>query len=81
MFSYRRDHLIERTGTDYAAVIAVAKRARQLGAWRHRHELLDDAAFERLVPPMLPNPSNNDLTTALEELEQGKFRVRNHHSR
>ena len=73
MIETRVDALTERTGSEYAAVIVVAKRARQLNSY---YRALGEGTYEEYTPPMVETTSGNYLSIALEELEAGKIDFR-----
>jgi DNA-directed RNA polymerase subunit omega len=72
MIKPRVDTLLDRTDSHYAAVVVVAKRARQLNAY---YRALGEGTYEEYTPPMVEN-TGNYLTIALEELAQGKIEYR-----
>jgi DNA-directed RNA polymerase subunit omega len=73
MFKPRVDTLLSRTDSHYAAVVIVAKRARQLNAY---YRALGEGTYEEYTPPMVETATGNYLTIALEELAQGKIEHR-----
>jgi DNA-directed RNA polymerase subunit omega len=73
MTNPRVDKLVERTDSHYAAVLVVAKRARQLNSY---YRALGEGSYEEYTPPMVDTPSGNYLTISLEELAQGKLDYR-----
>ena len=69
----RIDVLVKRTGSHYGAVIASAKRARQLASNR----LADDKdAYQIFTPPMVDIESTNELTIAMTEIAEGKLLIK-----
>ena len=72
MINPRMDQLHENVESNYALVIAAAKRARQINAYYHA---LGEGSYEEYVPPMVQTSSRNQLTIALEEIAQGKLLV------
>ncbi|MCX6387238.1 MAG: DNA-directed RNA polymerase subunit omega [Solirubrobacterales bacterium] len=68
----RMDLLHDHVPSNYALVIAAAKRARQINAYYHA---LGEGSYEEYVPPMVSTTSRNQLTIALEEIAQGKLIV------
>jgi DNA-directed RNA polymerase subunit omega len=70
MIKPRKDKLLARTDTHYAAVLVAAKRARQLNSY---YRALGEGSYEEFTPPMVETHSGNYLTIALEELAQGKL--------
>ncbi|CAB4881124.1 MAG: DNA-directed RNA polymerase subunit omega [Actinomycetes bacterium] len=72
MINPRMDKLHENVESNYALVIAAAKRARQINAYYHA---LGEGSYEEYVPPMVQTSSHNQLTIALEEIAQGKLLV------
>ncbi|HMC06147.1 MAG TPA: DNA-directed RNA polymerase subunit omega [Solirubrobacterales bacterium] len=73
MIKPRVDKLMERTDSHYAAVVVVAKRARQLNSY---YRALGEGSYEEYTPPMVDAPSGNYLTISLEELAAGKIDYR-----
>ena len=73
MIKPRVDTLLSRTDSHYAAVVIVAKRARQLNAY---YRALGEGTYEEYTPPMVENTTGNYLTISLEELAQGKIEHR-----
>jgi DNA-directed RNA polymerase subunit omega len=73
MIKPRKDKLLERTDSHYAAVMVAAKRARQLNSY---YRALGEGSYEEFTPPMVETHSGNYLTIALEELAQGKLKYR-----
>ncbi|MDP9228906.1 MAG: DNA-directed RNA polymerase subunit omega [Actinomycetota bacterium] len=72
MIKPRVDKLLEHTDTHYAAVVAAAKRARQINAYYHS---LSEGAYGEYTPPMVETASgSNYLTIALEEIAAGKLK-------
>ena len=71
MIKPRVDELLERTDTHYAAVVAAAKRARQLNSY---YRALGEGSYEEYTPPMVETRTGNYLTIALEELAADKIR-------
>jgi DNA-directed RNA polymerase subunit omega len=72
MINPRMDDLHQNVASNYALVIAAAKRARQINAYYHA---LGEGSYEEYVPPMVQTSSNNQLTIALEEIATGKLLV------
>lgn len=72
MINPRMDDLHDHVESNYALVIAAAKRARQINAYYHA---LGEGSFEEYVPPMVQTSSHNQLTIALEEIATGKLEV------
>jgi len=70
MIKPRVDKLLERTDSHYAAVLVVAKRARQLNSY---YRALEEGSYEEYTPPMIETRTGNYLTISLEELAQGKL--------
>jgi DNA-directed RNA polymerase subunit omega len=70
MISPREDKLLARTDSHYAAVVVVAKRARQLNSY---YRALGEGTYEEYTPPMVETASGNYLTISLEELAAGKI--------
>jgi DNA-directed RNA polymerase subunit omega len=70
VISPRIDRLLEKTDSNYAAVIIAAKRARQINSYYHN---LSEGTFDEFPPPMVESASKNYLTIALEEIENGKI--------
>ncbi len=75
MIKPRKDKLLERAGSHYAAVLIAAKRARQLNSY---YRALGEGSYEEYTPPMVESQSGNYLTISLEELAAGKLQ---HHYR
>jgi DNA-directed RNA polymerase subunit omega len=73
MISPRVDKLLEKTDTNYAAVVVAAKRARQLNSY---YRALGEGTYEEFTPPMVETQTGNYLTISLEELAQGKIKYR-----
>jgi DNA-directed RNA polymerase subunit omega len=73
MIKPRVDKLLAQTDSHYAAVLVVAKRARQLNSY---YRALGEGSYEEFTPPMVDTPSPNYLTIALEELAAGKLKYR-----
>jgi DNA-directed RNA polymerase subunit omega len=73
MIKPRVDTLLAQTDSHYAAVLVVAKRARQLNSY---YRALGEGSYEEYTPPMVDTPSGNYLTIALEELAAGKLKYR-----
>ena len=73
MIKPRVDTLLAQTDSHYAAVLVVAKRARQLNSY---YRALGEGSYEEFTPPMVDTPSPNYLTIALEELAAGKLKYR-----
>ncbi len=67
----RIDKLLENVDSNYASVIVAAKRARQINSYYHH---LDEGGFDEFPPPMVEVTSGNYLTTALEEVAEGKIK-------
>jgi DNA-directed RNA polymerase subunit omega len=72
MINPRMDDLHQNVKSNYALVIAAAKRARQINAYYHA---LGEGSYEEYVPPMVQTSSTNQLTIALEEIATGKLLV------
>ncbi len=53
MIKPRVDKLLERTDSHYAAVMVVAKRARQLNSY---YRALGEGSYEEYTPPMVETP-------------------------
>ena len=70
MIKPRIDQLLDRTDSHYAAVVVVAKRARQLNSY---YRALGEGSYEEFTPPMIDARTDNYLTIALEELAAGKL--------
>lgn len=70
MIKPRVDKLLERTDSHYAAVVVVAKRARQLNSY---YRALGEGTYEEYTPPMVETQTGNYLTISLEELAGGKI--------
>ena len=70
MIKPRVDTLLDKTDSHYAAVVVVAKRARQLNSY---YRALGEGSYEEYTPPMVETPTGNYLTISLEELAQGKL--------
>jgi DNA-directed RNA polymerase subunit omega len=70
MIKPRVDKLLDRTDSHYAAVIVVAKRARQLNSY---YRALGEGTYEEYTPPMVETETGNYLTISLEELAAGKI--------
>jgi DNA-directed RNA polymerase subunit omega len=70
MIKPRVDKLLERTDSHYAAVVVVAKRARQLNSY---YRALGEGTYEEYTPPMVETQTGNYLTISLEELAAGKI--------
>jgi DNA-directed RNA polymerase subunit omega len=70
MIKPRVDKLLERTDSHYAAVVVVAKRARQLNSY---YRALGEGTYEEYTPPMVETETGNYLTISLEELAAGKI--------
>jgi DNA-directed RNA polymerase subunit omega len=70
MIKPRLDKLLERTDSHYAAVVVVAKRARQLNSY---YRALGEGTYEEYTPPMVETQTGNYLTISLEELAAGKI--------
>jgi DNA-directed RNA polymerase subunit omega len=75
MIKPRKDKLLARVDSHYAAVLVAAKRARQLNSY---YRALGEGSYEEYTPPMVETHSGNYLTIALEELAAGKI---HHHYR
>jgi DNA-directed RNA polymerase subunit omega len=75
MIKPRKDELLARVDSHYAAVLVAAKRARQLNSY---YRALGEGSYEEYTPPMVETHTGNYLTIALEELAAGKIR---HHYR
>ncbi|MBA2241063.1 MAG: DNA-directed RNA polymerase subunit omega [Solirubrobacterales bacterium] len=73
MIKPRVDTLMEKTDSHYAAVVVVAKRARQLNSY---YRALGEGSYEEYTPPMVQTESGNYLTIALEELANDKLEYR-----
>lgn len=73
MIKPRVDKLLEHTDSHYAAVVVVAKRARQLNSY---YRALGEGSYEEFTPPMVETPSGNYLTIGLEELAADKIKYR-----
>ena len=73
MIKPRVDKLLDRTDSHYAAVVVVAKRARQLNSY---YRALGEGSYEEYTPPMVDARTGNYLTIALEELAGGKLEYR-----
>ena len=73
MIKPRKDKLLDRAGSHYAAVLIAAKRARQLNSY---YRALGEGSYEEFTPPMVDTNTTNYLTIALEELAQGKINYR-----
>lgn len=73
MIKPRIDTLMEKTDSQYAAVVIAAKRARQLNSY---YRALGEGSYEEYTPPMIQTESGNYLTIALEELSGGKLEYR-----
>jgi DNA-directed RNA polymerase subunit omega len=71
MIKPRVDKLLARTDSHYAAVVVVAKRARQLNSY---YRALGEGTYEEFTPPMVETESGNYLTISLEELAAGKIK-------
>jgi len=71
MIKPRVDKLLERTDSHYAAVVVVAKRARQLNSY---YRALGEGSYEEYTPPMVESATGNYLTISLEELAGGKLK-------
>jgi len=71
MISPRIDKILDHVDSKYAAVSISAKRARQINAY-NRH--LNDGSYEQHPPPMIEDPSRNNLSTALSEIATGKIK-------
>ncbi len=70
MIKPRIDQLLDRTDSHYAAVVVVAKRARQLNSY---YRALGEGSYEEFTPPMIDARTDNYLTIALEELAADKL--------
>jgi DNA-directed RNA polymerase subunit omega len=70
MIKPRVDTLLDKTDSHYAAVVVVAKRARQLNSY---YRALGEGSYEEYTPPMVETATGNYLTISLEELAQGKL--------
>jgi DNA-directed RNA polymerase subunit omega len=73
MISPRIDQLHEHIDSNYASVLVVAKRARQISSYYHN---LGEGTFDEFPPPMVDSESKNYLTIALEEVSAGKIDYR-----
>ena len=73
MIKPRIDQLLDRTDSHYAAVVVVAKRARQLNSY---YRALGEGSYEEFTPPMVDARTDNYLTIALEELAGDKLEYR-----
>jgi DNA-directed RNA polymerase subunit omega len=73
MIKPRVDELRARTDSHYAAVLVVAKRARQLNSY---YRALGEGSYEEYTPPMVETDSGNYLTISLQELADGKLEYR-----
>ena len=73
MIKPRVDTLLAHTDSHYAAVLVVAKRARQLNSY---YRALGEGSYEEYTPPMVDTASGNYLTIALRELAGGKLKYR-----
>jgi DNA-directed RNA polymerase subunit omega len=71
MIKPRVDKLLDQTDSHYAAVLVVAKRARQLNSY---YRALGEGSYEEFTPPMVETGTGNYLTISLEELAQGKLK-------
>ena len=73
MIKPRIDELLSRTDSHCAAVVVLAKRARQLNSY---YRALGEGSYEEYTPPMVDARTGNYLTIALEELAAGKIDYR-----
>ena len=71
MIKPRVDKLLDQTDSHYAAVLVVAKRARQLNSY---YRALGEGSYEEYTPPMVETGTGNYLTISLEELAQSKLK-------
>ena len=65
--------LIDKADSRYALVIAASKRARQINSY---NRACAEGSYTDVTPPMIENPGRNELSTALDEIEQGKLIVK-----
>ena len=69
----RLDDLLDQVGgSRYALVLIAAKRARQIN--KYHHQLGEVIGFEVAPPPLIESRPKNYLTTAREEVANGKIR-------
>ena len=73
MIHPRIDELLDNVDSRYALVIVAAKRARQINNYHHQ---LGEGTFDEFLPPLVESRSKNYLTMALEEIAQGKIKLR-----
>jgi DNA-directed RNA polymerase subunit omega len=72
MIKPRVDKLLDHTDSHYAAVVAAAKRARQINSYFHS---LGEGSFGEYPPPMVDvSGDGNYLSIALEEIAEGKLK-------
>jgi DNA-directed RNA polymerase subunit omega len=72
MIKPRVDRLLDHTDSHYAAVVVAAKRARQINSY---FQNLGEGSFGEYPPPMVDTGGDkNYLSTALEELAEGKLK-------
>jgi len=72
MIKPRVDRLLDHTDSHYAAVVVAAKRARQINSY---FQNLGEGSFGEYPPPMVDTGGGkNYLSTALEELAEGKLK-------
>jgi DNA-directed RNA polymerase subunit omega len=72
MITPRVDKLLDQADSHYAAVVVAAKRARQINSYFHN---LGEGGFGEYPPPMVEtHAEGNYLSTALQELAEGKLK-------
>ena len=71
MINPRVDELLDNVDSRYALVIVAAKRARQINNYHHQ---LGEGTFDQFLPPLVESRSQNYLTTAFEEISEGKIK-------
>lgn len=72
MIKPRVDQLLQHADSHYAAVVIAARRARQINSY---YQSLNEGGYGEYPPPMVPvEPGQGPLTTALEEVADGKLK-------